>query len=116
MKSVAIEMRVTAQTQLRSHNQRLVDLLLTEQSSNQNRAQGHMTGSVITELSQYRSELDIVNEGRRKILILLDLVTFTDLPLPPLELQFFDQSALEAAIQSCDREVHVYTCTWKKCV
>ena len=104
MKCVAIEMRVTSQTQLRSHNQRLVDLLLTEQSSNQNQAQGHVTGSVIS--AQYRSEIDFVNDGRRKISILLDLVTFADLPLPPLELQFFDQSALEAAIQSCDREVH----------
>ena len=101
MKSVAIEMRVTAQSQLRSHNQRLVDLLLTEKSSNQNPA----LGGVISELSQFRSEFDFINEGRRKIAVLLDLVTFSDLQFPPLDLQYFDQSALEAAIQSCDREV-----------
>ena len=105
MKSVAIEMRVTAQTQLRSHNERLVDLLLTEQSTNWNPALSHMTGGVMSELSEYRSEFDFVNEGRRRILILLDLVTFVDVPLPPLELQYFDQSAVEAAIQSCDTQV-----------
>lgn len=112
MKSVAIEMRMTAQSQLRSHNQRLVDVLLTEQPSNRNPAPGHVT---VTELSShYRSEFDYINEGRRKILVLLDLVTFTDIPLPDLELQCFDQSALEAAVQSCDQEVHVHVHTQSK--
>ena len=104
MKTVAVELRVTARTQLRSHNQRLVDLLLTEQSTNQDPALGQAAGTV-PEFSQYQSEFDFVNEGRRKVSILLDLVNFADLPLPPLELQYFDQSALEAAIQSCDQEV-----------
>ena len=105
MKAVAIEMRLTAQTQLRSHNQRLAELLLTEHSTNWNAALGHVTGGV---MSEYRSEFDFINEGRRKILILLDLVTFADVPLPTLELQYFDQSAVEAAVQSCDTEVDMY--------
>ena len=114
MKSVAIEMKVTAQTQLRSHNQHLVEVLLTEQSTNWNTELGHVTGSVMSEFNR-------VNEGRRKLSILLDLVTFNDFPLPELELQFFDQSAVEAAIQSCDTEVHVHNVhvnlevTWDSC-
>lgn len=106
MKAVAIEMRMTAQSQLRSHNQRLVDLLLTERSSNRIPALGHVTVSEI--FSHYRTEFDFINESRRKILVLLDLVTFPDVPLPELDLQYFDQSALEAAIESCDKEVCIY--------
>ncbi|CAI8023966.1 Nuclear pore complex protein Nup205 [Geodia barretti] len=98
LKAVAIEMRVTAETQLRSHNQRLVDLLMSEKSTNWNPVLGHVTGSVMSELTEYQPELSIANEGQRKILVLLDLVTFEDLPLPPLQAEF------EAAIQSCDTE------------
>lgn len=105
LKAVAIEMRVTAQTQLRSHNQRLVDLLMAEKLTNWNPALGHMTGGVMSELTEFQPELSLANEGQRKILVLLDLVNFADVPLPPLELQLFDQSAVEAAIQSCDTQV-----------
>ena len=101
LKAVAIEMRVTAETQLRSHNQRLVDLLMSEKSTNWNPVLGHVTGSVMSELTEYQPELSIANEGQRKILVLLDLVTFEDLPLPQLQAEF------EAAIQSCDTEVGV---------
>ena len=97
---------MTARTQLRSHNQRLVNLLLSEQSSNQIPALSHMTGA-LPELSQYRSEFDFLHEGKRKMVVLLDQISLADLTLPALELQYFDQSALEEAIRSCDKEVSV---------
>ena len=52
-------------------------------------------------------EKAVIENVKGKILVLLDLVTFTNVPFPDLELQCFDQSALEAAIQSCDQEVRV---------
>ena len=106
LKAVAVEMRVTAQTQLRSHNQRLVDLLMNEKPTNWNPALGHVTAGVMSQLSEYQHELSLQDDGKRKILILLDLMTFADISHPPLKLSFFDQSAVEAAIRSCDTEVY----------
>ena len=102
LKVVAIEMRVTAETQLRSHNQRLVDLLMTEKSTNWNPALGHVTGSVVSELTEYQPEFGLENEGEKKILVLLNLVNFVDIPLPPL------QSEIEAGVRSCETEVGVF--------
>ena len=58
-------------------------------------------------------EKAVIENVKGKILVLLDLVTFTNIPFPDLELQCFDQSALEAAIQSCDQEVHVHVIHWR---
>ena len=63
-----------------------------------------MTGA-LPELSQYRSEFDFLHEGKRKMVVLLEQISLADLSLPAFELRYFDQSALEEAIRSCDREV-----------
>ena len=100
LKAVAVEMKITAQSQLRSHNQRLIELLMNEKSTNWNQTLGHMS-----QLSEFQPDLDLGNQGQRKALLLLDLLTFADVPFPSFELNFFDQSAVEAAIQSCDTKV-----------
>ena len=101
LKSVAIELRMTSLTHQRSHTQRIVNLLLSEQSST-----SEQLGNGGTE-SQFKSDFDFLQEGRRKILILLDMVDFSDMPLPFLELQLFDQSAVEQAIASCEMQVTI---------
>ena len=106
LKAVAIEMRMTSQSQLRSQNQRLTDLLLGDQTtapSNWSPLRDHMTVGVTSQL--YQPDFDLEHQQQRKILVFLDLLTFTDVAFPSLELQFFDQSAVEAAVQSCDTEV-----------
>ena len=108
MKVVAVEMRVTARTQQHFHNQRLVDLLLGQQSTNQIPGRGHMTGVSPELLLQYALGFSLPGEGRRKVSVLLDQVILEDPSFPPLDLQHFDQSALEKAILSCDRVVCMY--------
>ena len=74
MQMVAVEMRVTSLTQLRSHAQRLVGLLLDE-------------GPAGTQ---------------RKMLQLLETVDFGCPAAPPLKVVEFDQKAVEQTIQSCE--------------
>lgn len=80
-----------------------MNVLLSE-PSNQITDPGQMTNGIASG-SQYKSDFDFFQEGRRKILVLLDLVDFSDKSLPHLELQYFDQSAMEQAIGSCDAQV-----------
>ena len=103
LKSVAIELRITSLNQQRSHAQRIVNVLLSE-PSNQITDPGQLTNGIASE-SQYKSDLDFFQEGRRKMLVLLDLVDFSDKTLPHLELQYFDQLAIEQAIGSCEAQV-----------
>ncbi len=96
LKSVAVELRMTILTLQRSHTQRLTNLLLSH-PTNQITEQTSGISS-----SQYKSDFDLLNEGRRTILVLLDLVDFTDKTVPELDLQHFDQSAMERAVGSCE--------------
>ena len=76
MQMVSVEMRVTSLTQLRSHAQRLLSLLLDE------------------------SPTEPVTQ--RKVLRLLDTVDFGCPSAPSLNLVEFDQKAVEQTIQSCE--------------
>ena len=102
LKTVAVELRMTSLTHQRSHAQRLVNLLLNEQT-NQNAESSQLANGFAE--TQFKSDFDFMHEGRRKILVLLDLVDFSDKPMPVLELQYFDQSAMEQAIGSCETQV-----------
>lgn len=100
LKSLAIELRLTSLNHQRSHAQRIVNLLLNE-PTNQMTDLSHVA-PLETEL---RSDFDHLHEKKRKILVLLDLVDFSDKEMPSLDLQFFDQMAIEQAIQSCETKV-----------
>ncbi len=99
IKSLAVELRITTLNHQRSHVQRIVNLLLNE-PTNENAELDHMT-----EYGEQRSEFDFMGEKKRKILQLLDSVDFVEKAMPPLELQFFDQVAMEEAIASCTEKV-----------
>ena len=87
----------------RSHAQRITNILLSEQASLAT-DQGQLASGITTEL-QVRLDSDFFQEGHRKILVLLDLVDFSDKPLPLFEIQCFNQSAMEQAIGLCETQV-----------
>ena len=103
LKSIAIELRMTSLSHQRSHAQRITNILLSEQASLAT-DQGQLASGITTEL-QVRPDSDFFQEGHRKILVLLDLVDFSDKPLPLLEIQCFNQSAMEQAIGLCETQV-----------
>lgn len=80
MQMVAVEMRVTSLTQLRSHAQRLLGLLLDETAA------------------EYGTQ--------RKVLQLLETVDFGCPSPPPLKVAEFDQKAIEQTIESCEAVEH----------
>ena len=47
-------------------------------------------------------------DGRRKLLILLDLVDLDDYKVPPMDLEYFDSGAVEAVLKQCDAKVCCY--------
>ena len=67
---------------------------------------GHVTNPLGSEL---KSDFDYLHEKKRKILVLLDIVDFADKDMPSLDLHFFDQSAMEQAIQTCETKVYHVT-------
>lgn len=102
LKSVAIELRMTTLSLQRSHLQRLTNLLLSH-PTNQIAEPSHVTSGLSYEPpSQYRSDFDLLNECSRTVLILLNLVDFSDKSLPELDLQHFNPSAMEQAVSSCE--------------
>ncbi|KAL5475599.1 hypothetical protein EMCRGX_G025430 [Ephydatia muelleri] len=78
LQMVAVEMRVTSLTQLRSHSQRLLALVLDE---------GVVGGE---------------QGALRKVLRLLEAVDFGCPPPAPLRVVEFDQKALERTVESCE--------------
>ena len=104
MKTIAIELRMTSLNHQLSHTQRLVNLLLSEPTNQNGDAAAADMG-----MSDFKSDFDFLQEGRRKILILLDLIVFDEMDLPTLDLHFFDQQAMEQAIASCDTQVRMLT-------
>ena len=100
LRSVAIELKVTVSVNQRSHAQRLAGLLM----------KSNITGLTQEELliSWGEGQGEIPNEysnnGRRKILSLLDLMDVSLLATPTLNLQYFDEGRTEEVVRYCERE------------
>ncbi len=107
IKSLAVELRMSSLSHQRSHVQRIVNLLLNE-PTNEDAELDHMT-----DYGEQRSEFDCIGEKKRKILQLLDGVDFVEKATPTLELQFFDQAAMEEAISSCAVKVRTYSLSYE---
>lgn len=103
LKTVAIELRMTSLTQQRSTTHRIVNLLLNRQVA-RGADPSDLTNGIAAEMA-FGSDHGIFQE-RQKMLVLLDQVDFSDKTLPMLELQYFDQSAVEQALGSCEAQVH----------
>ena len=103
LRSVAVELRMTSLSNQRSHTQRIVSLLLSESTNENTEAEQQlMPDSGV----QFKSDFDFVHEGRRKILVLLDLVNFSDKPAPELgQLDYPHLAAIEQMIGSCETKV-----------
>ena len=97
LRSAAIELRMTMLNHLRSHTQRLLNLLLSEPA---NGRAGGIAGAEPVGVAQEKGvELEFVQEGRRKILVLLDMVDFRDHATPTLTVE------VEEAIKQCQGRV-----------
>ena len=103
LRTAAIELRMTSLNHLRSHTQRLLGLLLSEASSTQPLGGGNIVGVAGGE--QERAGFEFVQEGRRKILVLLDMVDFQEHTTPTLEMEYFDLAAVEGVIKMCEVKV-----------
>lgn len=108
--SVALELRMTLLKNQQSHSQQLVTLLLksttlTDQFTDVTLTSGQVPvwstdGHIDFDSSH---SLDPTgNEGRRKILTILDYISFDLLQVPSLQLQFFDSDRTESVIKSCE--------------
>jgi nuclear pore complex protein Nup205 len=113
LKSVAIELRMTSLSHQRSHTQRIVNLLLsgpssditdTSSSDGVGVSMGGAGGG-----ARLKSDFDFLQEGRRKVLVLLDQVDFADkavLALEQLESPYV--AAIEQMVQSCETKVSTF--------
>ena len=110
LKSVAIELRMTSLSHQRSHTQRIVNLLLSEPSGDvTDVASSDGVGVSVGGAgggARLKSDFDFLQEGRRKVLVLLDQVDFADKAVPSLEpLEFPHLAAIEQMVQSCETKV-----------
>lgn len=104
LQTVALELRMTALNSQHSHVQRLTRLLLNSTSPVLGQAPpdiSMMTNQSL-EWSMPDSAYHQFSDGRQKLLVILDLVSFVEIPLPPLQLVFFDQERVEQVITSCE--------------
>jgi len=96
---------VTLLNQQRSHTQRLLNLLLSESGGN---GQVSTTFSLLQggayEGAESKGSLG-PTDGRRKLLVLLDLVDLADYKSPDLELECFDVTAVEGVLSQCETKV-----------
>ena len=114
LKSVAIELRMTSLSHQRSHTQRIVNLLLsgpsgditdTSSSDGVGVSMGGAGGG-----ARLKSDFDFLQEGRRKVLVLLDQVDFADKAIPALEpLDSPHLAAIEQMVQSCEIKVSTFS-------
>ncbi|CAH1799487.1 unnamed protein product [Owenia fusiformis] len=109
LKTVAIELRVTSMNRQRSHTQRLLNLLLDDSpalaSQTGLRGDGQDTDFSQTDADRSIFGLNDTRGGvpgqtRRKILRLLDMLSFTQEYPQPLNLEFFEPSVIEQVIAS----------------
>lgn len=106
LKSVAIELRMTSLSHQWSHSQRIVNLLLSGPSSDVTDVSLGDGMGVAMGGAKLKSDFDFLQEGRRKVLVLLDQVNFADKVVPNLEpLEFPHLVAIEQVVQSCDNKV-----------
>ena len=76
---------MTALNQQRSHTQRIVNMLLSDTTSQIAVESNKLTNGIAdsSTMSLYKSDFDFIQEGHRRVLVLLDLVDFSDkLTLP----------------------------------
>ena len=105
LQAVALELRMTALNNQRSHVQRLTRLLLHSSP-----LLGHTLPDLTITTNQSinwptsDTTYNQFDDGRLKLLILLDLVQFIDIPYPPLKLVYFDQARVEQVIASCEEK------------
>lgn len=114
LKSVAIELRMTSLSHQRSHTQRIVNLLLSgpsgditdiSSSDGVGMSMGGAGGG-----ARLKSDFDFLQEGRRKVLVLLDQMDFADKAVPALEpLEFPHLGAIEQMVQSCEIKVSAFS-------
>lgn len=114
LKSVAIELRMMSLSHRRSHTQRIVNLLLsgpsgditdTSSSDGVGMSMGGAGGG-----ARLKSDFDFLQEGRRKVLVLLDQVDFADKAVPALEpLDSPHLAAIEQMVQSCEIKVSTFS-------
>lgn len=111
LKSVAVELRMTSLSHQWSHTQRIVNLLLSGPSSDVTdmSSAGDGVGVAVGGAgggARLKSDFDFLQEGRRKVLVLLDQVDFSDKTVPGMEpLEFPHLAAIEQMVQSCDMKV-----------
>ena len=111
LKSVAIELRITSLSHQRSHTQRIVNVLLSGPSNDVSEVSssdgmGMAMGGRVGSGARLKSDFDFLQEGRRKVLVLLDQVDFADRAVPSLKpLEFPHLAAIEEIVQSCDTKV-----------
>lgn len=94
---------MTLLNHLRSHTQRLLNLLLSEPNNGSVGVDQLGVEGVTAE--QEGAGFEFVQEGRRKILVLLDSVDFQDYATPNLDLEYFDPTAVEGVIKLCQVKV-----------
>ena len=109
LKSVAIELKMTSLSHQWSHTQRIVNLLLSGPSSDVTDIGGDGMGVAVGGAgggARLKSDFDFLQEGRRKVLVLLDQVDFADKAVSPLEpLEFPHLAAIEQMVQTYDTKV-----------
>lgn len=113
LKSVAVELRMTSLSHQWSHTQRIVNLLLSGPGSEVTDAASSGEGvGVALGGARLKSDFDFLQEGRRKVLILLDQVDFADKEPPSLEpLEFPHLAAIEQVVRSCEAKVSISFCS-----
>ncbi len=105
----ALEMRMTILKNQRSHAQQIVSLLLksttlTDQFNETSSSNNVPIWSTAVDID-YDTTHDMttmLQEGRRKLLTILDYISFEAVSLPTLQLQIFDQDRTESVISSCE--------------
>ncbi|ESP04618.1 hypothetical protein LOTGIDRAFT_237278 [Lottia gigantea] len=115
LKTIAIELRLTSLNRQRSHTQRLLYLLLDDTEDHA----GYQNGGVedVIDVSGWDRETSMFVSGtasqnktiarsgkrtRRKLLCLLDSVTFSQDYPEQLQLDFFDPKLIEQVISNCE--------------
>lgn len=98
---------MTLLNHLRSHTQRLLSLLLSEPNNGGNGIEQLDTSATtgMPSVHQGKAAFEFVQEGRRKILVLLDMVDFQDHSMPELDTEYFDATAVEGVIKLCEAKV-----------
>ena len=107
--SVALEIRMTALKNQKSHFQRLVTLLLKSatltQQFDESTGQLSIWSTAVNLDFDLSQKPDLIQDGCRKVLTILDLVSFASLPQPALQLQFFDSEHTEEVMRLCETRV-----------